>query len=97
MKNILIISGSPRKKGNSQLLCESFCKGALEAKHCVNLIRLADKNIHFCRACDACMKNGGTCILKDDMQYILEQFQQADVIVLATPCLLYTSPSPRDS
>ena len=59
MKNILIISGSPRKKGNSQLLCESFCKGALEAKHCVNLIRLADKNIHFCRACDACMKNGG--------------------------------------
>ena len=89
MKNILIISGSPRKKGNSQLLCESFRKGAVEAGHCVNLIRLADKNIHFCRACDACMKNGGTCILKDDMQYILEQFQQADVIVLATPVYFY--------
>ena len=35
------------------------------------------------------MKNGGTCILKDDMQYILEQFQQADVIVLATPVYFY--------
>lgn len=89
MKNILIISGSPRKKGNSQLLCENFRKGAVEAGHCVNLIRLADKNIHFCRACDACMKNSGTCILKDDMQYILEQFQQADVIVLATPVYFY--------
>ena len=36
MKNILIISASPRKNGNSQLLCEQFAQGAKEQGHNVN-------------------------------------------------------------
>lgn len=89
MKNILIISGSPRKKGNSQSLCEQFQKGAEEKGHNVKLVRLMDRKIGFCRACDACMKNGGACVLKDDMAELLRQFQEADVIVLATPVYFY--------
>lgn len=89
MKNILIISSSPRKNGNSQLLCEQFKRGAEEKGHMVTLVRLMEKIIGFCRACDGCMRNGGTCVLNDDMAEILKLFQEADVIVLATPVYFY--------
>ena len=67
MKNVLIISSSPRKKGNSQLLCEQFKKGAEEKGHQVKLVRIMEQNIGFCRACDGCMRNGGTCVLKAEI------------------------------
>lgn len=89
MKNILIISSSPRKNGNSQMLCEQFKKGAEEKGHTVTLIRLMEKKIGFCRACDGCMRNDGTCVLNDDMEEILKLFQKADVLVLATPVYFY--------
>lgn len=89
MKNVLILSSSPRKRGNSQLLCEEFARGAQEAGHEVTLLRLADLKIGFCRACDACMRNGGTCVQKDDMAEVLAHFQKADVLVLATPVYFY--------
>lgn len=89
MKRILIISSSPRRNGNSQLLCEQFQAGAQAAGHTVDLVRIMDKNIGFCRACDGCMRNGGTCVLHDDMAEILQLFQQADVLVLATPIYFY--------
>lgn len=89
MKNILIISSSPRKNGNSQMLCEQFKRGAEEKGHMVTLVRLMEKIIGFCRACDGCMRNGGTCVLNDDMAEILKLFQEADVIVLATPVYFY--------
>lgn len=89
MKRILILSSSPRKRGNSQLLCEQFQKGAEAAGHQTDLVRLAEKRIGFCRACDGCMRNGGTCVLQDDMAQVLRQFQEADVVVLATPVYFY--------
>ena len=58
MNNILIISSSPRKKGNSQILCEQFQKGALDKGHHVTLIRLMDLNIGFCTHRRACLNNG---------------------------------------
>ena len=72
MKNVLIISGSPRKKGNSQRLCEEFKKGAEDKGNSVELIRLAEKKIGFCKACDVCMKNNGTCVQQDDMAEVLD-------------------------
>lgn len=89
MKHIVILSGSPRKNGNTNLLCRQFQKGAEEAGHSVRFIPLAEKRIGFCRACDICMRNGGACIQKDDMENILCAFQQADVVVLATPVYFY--------
>lgn len=89
MKNILIISSSPRKNGNSQMLCEQFKRGAEEKGHMVTLVRLMEKIIGFCRACDGCMRNGGTCVLNNDMAEVLKLFQEADVIVLATPVYFY--------
>lgn len=89
MKHIVILSGSPRKNGNTNLLCRQFQQGAEEAGHSVRFIPLAEKRIGFCRACDVCMRNGEACIQKDDMENILCAFQQADVVVLATPVYFY--------
>ena len=89
MKNLLIISSSPRRNGNSQLLCNQFMQGAQYKGHDVDMIRIMDQNIGFCRACDGCVRNGGTCILKDDMADILDLYQKADVLVLATPVYFY--------
>ena len=71
------------------MLCEQFKKGAEAKGHQVELVRIMEKNIGFCRACDGCMRNGGTCVLKDDMAEILELFQKAEVLVLATPVYFY--------
>jgi multimeric flavodoxin WrbA len=89
MKNVLIISSSPRKNGNSQMLCEEFKRGAEEKGNSVELIRLSEKKIGYCRACNYCMKNNGVCVLKDDMADVLKNFINADVLVLATPVYFY--------
>lgn len=88
-KRVLIIEGSPRKNGNSQLLCEAFQKGARDAGHLVDLVRIQEKKIGFCMACDGCMRNGGMCVLRDDMADVLKLFQESDVLVLATPVYFY--------
>lgn len=88
-KKVLILSGSPRKNGNSDILCDEFAKGAKEAGHEVEKIRVAEKNIGYCRACYAC-KETGKCIIQDDMAEILQKMIDADVIVLASPVYFYS-------
>lgn len=88
-KRVLIISSSPRLHGNSDTLCDSFMAGAIQAGHHVTKIRLADKQINFCRGCAACEKLG-QCIQQDDMAELLELLKAADVIVLASPVYFYT-------
>lgn len=89
--NIMIISSSPRKGGNSDTLCDSFLKGAVDAGHSVNKIFLKDKKINYCTGCGFCNTNDYTaCSQKDDMADILEQMINSDVIVFATPVYFYT-------
>lgn len=88
-KKVLILSGSPRKNGNSDLLCDEFAKGANEAGHKVEKIRIAEKNIGYCRACYTC-KNTGKCIIHDDMAEILQKIIDADVLMLASPVYFYS-------
>ncbi len=87
-KKVLILSGSPRKNGNSDILCDEFMKGAVEAGNAVEKIRVSEKNIGYCRACYAC-KNG-PCAIKDDMTEVLQKMIDADVIVLASPVYFYS-------
>lgn len=88
--NVLVLSGSPRRHGNSDLLCDAFMRGALESGHAVEKVFLRDKKINYCVACDGCRKNGGHCVIEDDMGPILEQMIRADVIVMASPVYFYT-------
>lgn len=88
-KKVLILSGSPRKGGNSDLLCDEFLRGALEAGNDAEKIRVADKKIGYCRACYYCRDHGGECALKDDMAEVLKKMIDADTIVLASPVYFY--------
>ncbi len=89
-KKVLILSGSPRSGGNSDLLCNEFMRGARESRNAVEKIRVAEKNVGYCRACYFCRKSGGECIMKDDMAEILQKMIDADVIVLASPVYFYS-------
>ncbi|MGN0459870.1 MAG: flavodoxin family protein [Ruminococcus sp.] len=89
-KNVLILSGSPRKDGNSDILCNEFMKGAEESGNRVEKIRVAEKNIGYCRGCYYCRESGGKCVIKDDMAEILEKIIACDVLVLASPVYFYS-------
>ncbi|OIQ50133.1 Iron-sulfur flavoprotein [Pseudodesulfovibrio hydrargyri] len=84
-KNILIISASPRKNANSDILCDEFLRGAEEAGHRAEKIRLAERHINYCTGCCTCVGKPGRCVQKDDMNAIYEQILAADVLVLASP------------
>lgn len=90
MKRILILSSSPRKAGNSDLLCDQFMKGATEAGHETEKIFLRDKQIGYCVGCGLCFNKKGTCSQNDDMKEIADKMIKADVIVMATPVYFYT-------
>lgn len=88
MKTILIISTSPRKDGNSEILADEFARGAQEAGHTVEKISLYDKTIHFCKGCLACQKTQ-RCVIHDDADAIAQKMKDADVLVFATPIYYY--------
>lgn len=89
-KHVLIFSSSPRRGGNSDLLCDQFAKGAQEAGHQAEKIFLKDKKINYCTGCGNCLNGAKPCPQKDDMPEILEKMISADVIVMATPVYFYT-------
>ena len=82
--NILILSGSPRKGGNTELLAEAFAKGA-SAQHHVEIVFVRDYKVNPCLGCNACFKTNGICAQKDDMAMIYEKMNKADVLVIASP------------
>lgn len=89
-KQVLIVKGSPRKKGNTSALADVFAQGVNEGGHTVTEIILKDKTIGDCLGCGACQGNGGICVQQDDMTEIYEALKNADVIVLASPVYFYT-------
>ena len=89
-KKVLILSGSPRRGGNSDLLCDEFMRGAKESGNEVEKINVAEKNIGYCRACYYCQRSDGKCIIKDDMSDVLQKLIDADVIVLSSPVYFYS-------
>lgn len=87
-KNVLVISTSPRKNGNSALMAEEFARGAQEAGNVVENISLHDKTISFCKGCLTCQKTQ-RCVIHDDADSIAQKMLTADVIVFATPIYYY--------
>jgi len=88
-KNVLIVSASPRKGGNSDLLCLQFMMGAKAQGHLVEKVNLRETKIGYCLACEHCRQHDGICVQQDDMGGILEKMVAADVIVMATPVYFY--------
>ena len=88
MKNILIISTGLRNKSNSEILAQQALRGALAAGNHAELITLKDKDIRFCKGCQACQKTM-KCVIGDDVAEILGKVKAADTLVFVTPIYYY--------
>lgn len=88
-KTVLVLSASPRKGGNSDLLCDQFMLGVEEAGNPMEKIFLRDKKINYCTGCGTCYNMGKNCPQEDDMAEVLEKMIAADVITMATPVYFY--------
>lgn len=90
-KNVLVISGSARKGGNSDRMADAFCEGAREAGHTAEKVNIGTRmSIGGCLGCDGCRRGGGTCVQRDDMAVLYEKIAAADVVAIATPVYFYT-------
>jgi multimeric flavodoxin WrbA len=89
-KQILILKGSPREKGNSATLADRLAAGAIAAGAQVESIYLHSLDIRPCDACDLCQEPGSGCVIEDDMQPLYPKLAAADAIVLASPIYWFT-------
>ena len=92
-KKIVVITGSPRKKGNSFAMTAAFIKAAEEKGHTVKRFDAAMMNVSGCHACETCFKTGKACSFDDDFNAIAPAIQEADAIVFSMPVYWYTIPS----
>jgi hypothetical protein len=84
-KKVLVISTTPRRNGNSEILADELARGAIDGGNAVEKVVLYDKKIDFCIGCFACQKTQKCVITTDDANSIVEKMLHADVIVFATP------------
>jgi multimeric flavodoxin WrbA len=88
-KQILVIKGSPREKGNSSILADKAAEGAKSAGAQVETFSLHRMDIHPCDGCDICQETG-VCVLGDDMQDLYPRLLGADAIAIASPIYWFT-------
>ncbi len=86
MKSLLIFNGSPRKKGNTKVLCDLLTKTIEENGGKTEIISINTLNINPCRACEACMRNkDGMCVQDDDMRELYGKILDANGLIFAAP------------
>ena len=91
IKKVLVLLGSPRKKGNSTTLAERIIKGAETAGATVERVYLHGQNISPCNACYACRKEDAKgCVIDDDMQPIYKKLVDSYAWVIASPVYWFT-------
>lgn len=91
--NILVVTASPRKGGNSDMLADAFIEGVDATKHEVRRIDAGHAKISPCLACEYCFAHEGTCVQDDDMQKFYPDLHWADMIVFAMPMYYYSYPA----
>ena len=85
---IVILQGSPNINGSTNLLVESFTKGAIEKGHNVKRFDIANMGINSCNGCIACGYDG-PCVIDDDNEIVKKEILNSDMIVFATPLYYY--------
>jgi multimeric flavodoxin WrbA len=91
VKKVLVLLGSPRKKGNSAVLAGMIAKGAKAVGARVETLFIHGMKIAPCKSCYACQKpNSKGCAIKDDMQSVYKKLIEADVWVIASPVYWFT-------
>lgn len=92
-KNIVVITGSPRKNGNSFAMTDAFIQAAQAKGHNVQRFDAAMMNIGGCHACETCFRTGRACSFDDDFNTIAPAILEADAIVFTMPVYWYSIPA----
>lgn len=89
MSRIVVLIGSMRKDGNTDLLARSFAKGASQNNN-VEIISVADYKVNPCIGCNSCFtRENNACFQNDDMAAIYDKLKAADVLAVASPVYFY--------
>lgn len=89
MSRIIVLTGSMRKGGNTNLLAQAFVEGACQ-KHYVEIISVADYKVNPCIGCNSCFdRESHECFQNDDMTKIYDKLKAADMLVIASPVYFY--------
>src|ERR1700754_4849291 len=90
MKNVLVLSSSPRRDGNSAMMAQAAAAGVRAAGHHVDVVHLADHLQGLLRDCRTCRGADGACTIGDRYEELLrERVLPADGLVIATPLYWY--------
>ena len=92
-KKIVVITGSPRKNGNSFAMTDAFIKAAEAKGHTVTRFDAAMMNVGGCHACETCFKTGKACSFDDDFNIIAPAILEADTLVFTMPVYWYSIPA----
>lgn len=92
-KKVVVLTGSPRKNGNSFAMTEAFIEAAQANGHSVTRFDAALRNVGGCRACEACFKTGKACAFDDDFNTIAPAILDADTVVFTMPVYWYSIPA----
>ena len=92
-KKIVVITGSPRKDGNSFAMTKAFIEAAEAKGHTVTRFDAAMKKVGGCHACETCFKSGKACSFDDDFNTIAPAILEADAVVFTTPVYWYSIPA----
>ena len=92
-KKIVVVTGSPRKTGNSFAMTDAFIKAAEAKGHTVTRFDAAMKNVGGCHACETCFKTGKACSFDDDFNTVAPAILEADAIVFTMPVYWYSIPA----
>ena len=85
-KKILILNGSPRANGNTAALIDAFTEGAQSAGHTITRFDLRGMKVNGCLGCCGGGKDPQSpCVQRDDMAKIYPAYQEADLVVFASP------------
>jgi multimeric flavodoxin WrbA len=92
MSEILVLEGSPRRGGNSEVLMDAVARGIAREGGRVERVRVADLKIAPCVGCGGCDKTGH-CVVKDEMTGLYEKIVAARRLVLVSPVYFYALPA----
>lgn len=93
---ILVLNGSPKRDGSD---CMHITRAFLEgmngvSEHEVHILHVIDRHIEYCKGCLTCMRNGGNCVIDDDMRGILEEILDSDLLLFSFPLYGFAMPAP---
>lgn len=92
-KKIVVITGSPRKNGNSLAMTDAFIKASEAKGYTVTRFDAAMKNVGGCHACETCFKSEKACSFDDDFNTVSNDILEADAVVFTMPVYWYSIPA----